>query len=882
MAEVPKGLFNDPDPITLPAGVPKKDVRVVPPAPVLAVPSDVGSEAAGLVSDDNPYGKPDGCRACGLFREPGIVQGSGNRSARILFVAEAPGAEEVSDWRIRTGRTRPLVGGAGRLLSKLLEHSGLDRDRDMFVSNCVKCRPPGNRLPTDGEVACCARFLIREIEEVDPAVIIAAGELALNVLTNKKKIGLWRGVPTAGPSFARADGSTRTYKVFPTWHPAFIARAQYNWPFAVHDLARAKTESTFEEIRRIPINIIRNADVGTHGDALLRSARERGAITFDYETTGLHAKYDQILMSGFVARPDQGEVYDWTLGTQRLFQEILDDPRIEICGQNILYFDLPLAEAKGQNIDSAWSRVFDTLVAFHLCNSSYGQTSVSEQKPGGRGPRGAEKDLAFIASNHTDIEYWKSREMYGSDLKGVCGIDCIATDRSAYHPTEGLKAELRRYDMEDLYWKHVLPVHPVIHRMNRRGIKFDQEQGVLWSYALKTKAEQLTAALREGLNAPYLNLNSPQQLMKLLYDDMGLAPQYIEDKKRGRRRTANKEAVEKLAELYPENKIVASIATIRHLEKMDSTYVQPGLESEDGKLHPRFGVSKASTGRFNSWDPNEQNVPEEMRILQIPDDEDCVLLSADWSQIEWRLAMILSGDPVGLALLTSGEDIHTATASETLGLKIADVTDAIRHRSKFIVYGLGYGRGASSIASANGWEMSFVNNFIQSFFSRFRVFGNWRDGNVKYVKENHYLKNAFKRRRWWYTWEVTEVYNFPQQSTAADMMYEILVAQERQLPKDSSLRLTVHDEVVINAPKDRKILTDTISCVKETMERAWPEIVEASANPDIVKQYYPNGWFCPSDIHIGTNWRMCKSKDPNDKKARAELCKQLGVAHLIN
>jgi uracil-DNA glycosylase family 4 len=834
------------------------------------------------------------------------VWGTGNRSAKILLLGEGPGAEEV-DWPpaydkekhgppapgcvrgygFKPERFRPFIGGSGRLLTALLAHAGIHRDTQTFVTNTVKCRPPDNRNPTNHEIGCCAHFLQEEIADVDPNVIIAAGDTALGVLTEKKKIGLWRGVPTAGPRrrplLAAAgvvvdsieETDDRPYKVFPTWHPAFIARAQYYWPFAVHDLFRAKAQSRFPEIERIPVNIVRDANTTRDRESVLADIRARGAFTFDFETTGLSASSSSILMCGIVPRPDTAYVFDWTTGTKLLFQELLDDDKIEIIGQNILNFDLPFAEEKGTRI--RWTRVFDTMVAFHLTNSSYGQTTIGDQNAGDFRARGAEKDLAFIASNHTDIEYWKSREDYKDDLKGVCGTDSIATDRSAMHPVDGLKAELKKYDMLELYYDHVLPVHPILRRMTQRGVNIDLEKAGSWSIMLQENADRLEAVLKEGLGDPGLNLNSPKQLMELLYGKLGLQVQYNQDKKRGRVPTVNKEALEVLATLAPENVILRSIVDIRHLRKMDSTFVQPMVA--EGRVHARFGVSKASNGRFNSWNPNAQNVPETMRDIWIADDDDCVLISADSSQIEWRNAMVLSGDPVGLELLASGVDNHKAVAAETLGRRIETITDDERHASKFIVYGLGYGRGAASISEGHNLDFAFVQRFIGRFFSRFKVFHAWRESLPALVHRQHYLANAWKRRRWWWTREITEIYNYPASSTAADQMIEQLIALDRELPAGATLRLTVHDEVVINCPKD--IIRETLVCIRTNMQRPWPQVVDASANPDIVMQYYPNGWFVPADIHIGSNWSMCKSKNEKIKKERKKLEQHLGVEDLL-
>lgn len=820
-----------------------------------------------IAEQDNPFGKPETCRACTLFREPGPVFGVGSSSALITAIGEAPGAEEVNYPVFKKERFKPFIGGAGRILSALCAHAGIDRNRETFISNVVKCRPPNNRTPTPHEIACCAPFLIGELDRVKSNVIVALGEVALNVLADKKGIGTCRGIPVEGYAGR---------KVLPTWHPAFIARAQYNWPFAVADLVRAKAQSAFPEIRRVPFEIISPAIGETHRHDLLDAIRARGAFTFDFETTGLSGKYDQIKMCGFTAGPDKAYVFDWSASTLQLLQTLFADPSIQIIGQNVLNFDLPFAEDQGLRI--RWTNVFDTMTAFHLANSSYGQTTVAEQNAGTFRQRGADKDLTFISSLHTDIPYWKSPEGYKTDLHKVCGTDCIATDRAATDPSIGLKVELSKYGMTDLYYKHVLPVHPILRKMSKLGVKLHEERAAGWAILLAQEADRMEAALKEALGAPFLNLDSPQQLMEILYKKLQLPVQYLDDKKRGRRPTANAEALEKLAELAPENKILQSLVQIRHFRKLKSTYIEPAFASGDGRIHPSFGVSKAATGRFNSWRPSAQNVPEEVRDIWIPDLDICVLLSADWSQIEWRLAMIMSGDPVGLELLTSGVDTHRAVASETLGKRVEDVTDEERYASKFIVYGLGYGRGAQSIAEGHGLDLTFVNQFIQRFFSRFRVFNMWREKNVNFVKKNHYLVNPFMRRRWWYTHQVTEVYNFPQQSTAADMMYEALIALDRELPPDATLRLTVHDEVVLNVPKD--IVKETWKCVRDVMQMKWPQIVAASDRPDVVKRFYPDGWFCPVDIGIGSDWMMTKSKDKEKKEASKQLRRELGCEGL--
>ena len=118
----------------------------------------------------------------------------------------------------------------------------------------------------------------------------------------------------------------------------------------------------------------------------------------------------------------------------------------------------------------------------------------------------------------------------------------------------------------------------------------------------------------------------------------------------------------------------------------------------------------------------------------------------------------------------------------------------------------------------------------------------------------------------------------PQQSNAADMMYQGLLSLDRNLPKESTLRLTVHDEVVLNVPKD--VVRETWNCVRDCMQMTWPQIVEASANPQMVRRYYPSGWFCPVDIGIGSDWMMTKSKNAEKKAEAKKLRKELGCENL--
>ena len=798
--------------------------------------------------------KPDYCTACPLYNEPGPVPATGPTNAKMLYIGEAPGETEVDAPLYRPERMAPFIGGSGRIRNAILSHAGINKDKEIRTCNVVKCRPPRNRTPTDDEIRYCAKFLIEEIQNVDPNVIIAAGATPLKALTGLEGISTWRGVPVEG--FEKR-------KVFPTWHPAFIMRQQYQWPFAVHDMVRAKAESSTKELRRVPIDIIINASATATADDVLADARRVGSFCFDFETTGLSPYTDTIKMVGIGVEPTQAYVYDWTDRSQQLFRALASDPKIEVVGQNVESFDIPFAEAKGFKFEGP---VFDTMVAFHLCNASYGHKPIKET----RRQFGAEKDLSFIASLHTDMVYWKSRDHYKTDLLTVCGKDVVATARAAVD----LKKELKSYGMSDLYYKHVMPVQPVLRAMHRNGIKKDEAIAARWSYGLKKKAKELEEQLKRALGKPDLNIASPQQLCKLLYDDMGLPAQTRERKGKPSTRSADAEALEYLAEKH-DNPVLKQIVDIRHLRKMDSTFINVRTDS-DGFVHPSFGTSKTANGRLNSWNPNGQNIPWMMREIYVSRyGKDGLLYASDWSQIEWRLAMILSGDSTGLELMSSGADQHKGVYAEAFGKRIENVTADERHEAKFIVYGLGYGRGAQSISEAHNIPFDKVKAFVKRFFDRFATYNMWRKGQEQFVKKEHYLANPFMRRRWWYTRQITEMYNFLPASTAADMMYVALRQIADQLPTEAKLILSVHDEIVIDTPKE--CAKEAHDIIRDVMEQPWPDITASSANPREVRKWYPNGWHCPAEGYFGLNWKDCKGKTKDALERDASIRKDLDL-----
>jgi uracil-DNA glycosylase family 4 len=815
---------------------------------------------------ETKYIKPPSCASCPLHDAPGPVWGEGLPDAQIMLVGEGPGEDEAL-------MLRPFVGGSGKVLSVLLRHAQIDR-RQCYVTNIVRCRPTVrgaggqlvNRQPTETEIRCCGKFMVGELESVKPNVVVALGNVPLHTLTAKTKgILTLRSVPIEGPK--RRDGQADRYKVVATLHPAAVMRQSDYWPAVVFDLARAQTESAFPGIVRRPWTRVIHAHLADVGESLRRRILSVGHYSHDLETTGLDPSTSAIRCIGIAAEADEVFCFDWTHDVQQFVSELHANPLLTTVGQNSEGFDIPFQEYKGFRFNGP---SYDTMLGWHLLNS------------------GLPKDLGFIGATVTDEPYWKDESMYrsGEDALQVgCAKDVHATARAF----EEQHKELDALGQRDLYYKHIMPLQPVLRSMTKRGLRKNLRAAGSWSLVLNRKADEIEVKLKKGLGDPTLNVNSPKQLMDLLYRRMGLPVQYRKDREHGMHPSVDVDALDALVSIS-KNPILMLIYSVRTLRKWDATFIRCPHDDK-GYVHGHFSSAKAANGRLNCTDPNMQNFPLEAREIFVPDSEDHVLLASDWSQIEWRVAMTLSGDANGLDALAAGRDAHKDAYAKAYNKDYDSITKKERFQAKFINYGLLYGRGEDSLANpkksmAGGRgrvedariPIEHVRDYMQKFLSTFSAYDRFRKTIEQHVRHDHYVSSPWGRRRWWYTTsQMPEAYNFPISSAAASMMYEILVELEAQLPKGSTLRLTVHDEVVINAPKDQKILQQTIECVHDIMTRPFPQLTEASLYPDMVRHYYPNGWFCPSDMHIAMNWRQCKCDTKEDEVAERQLLKHLGV-----
>lgn len=821
---------------------------------------------------------------CPLYSSvEGPVWGEGPKDAQLMFVGEAPGEDEGL-------ALKPFVGGSGRVFNAQLNHAGISRQR-VYVTNTVKCRPTArgaqgrivNRQPTETEIRCCAKFLLAELESVSPNTVVALGNVPMKTLTGTTKgITTVRSVPLDGPKRrgeAIIPNGPTHFKIVGTIHPAAIMRQQGMWPAVIFDLVRARTESAFPAVVRRPWKHHIHASLADHGERLRRQIQEGGVYGgrfmrpyhHDLETTGLDPRTSTFRCIGIAARSDEVFCFDWTGDVIEFVKRLHADAQLTTVGQNSEGFDIPYQEGKGFLFEGP---SYDTMIGHHLLNPDL------------------PKDLGFIGASVTDEPYWKDNSMYkaGEDaLQLGCCKDIHATARAF----ETQHEELQELGQMDLYYNHIMPLQPVLRRMTRRGLRKDQRAMAGWHSVLNRKADEMEVRLKKGLGDATFEINSPKQLMDLLYTRMGLPVQYKQDSIRGLRPTVDADALDALVSIlksgkYPQHAAKAPILLlvrgIRTLRKWDATFVMADQDAK-GFVHGKFSSAKAANGRLNSFDPNMQNYPVDIRGIMIPDTEDHVLLARDWGQIEWRIAMALSGDKAGLDALAAGRDAHQDAYAQAFLKAYEDVDKAERDIAKAVNYGMLYGRGNESIAAGRAGHpedqipLDRVVTYSQGFMAKFTGYRAFRSTIEHQVRRNHFVATAWGRRRWWFTTQnMPEAFNYPISGAAAHMMYEVLVELENQLPVGATLRLTVHDEVVICSLKDQKVLQQAIDCSREVMERAFPQIMEASLYPDVLRHYYPNGWSCPSDAHIGTNWKMTKGKTKDDVLEEKKLLQHLGVA----
>jgi len=385
-----------------------------------------------------------------------------------------------------------------------------------------------------------------------------------------------------------------------------------------------------------------------------------------------------------------------------------------------------------------------------------------------------------------------------------------------------LRPEVDALELGELYETIDLPVIRVLARMEETGIRIDPDQLKVMSGRMEEEIAVLSAAIFEIAGHPF-NINSPQQLGKVLFEEMNLG-------KKGKSASTAADILESL-----EHPIAAKILEYRQLAKLKGTYVDalPQLiDPATERLHTTFNQAGAATGRLSSSNPNLQNIPirtevgREIRAAFVPQ-RGWKLIVADYSQIELRLLAHMSRDAVLTDAFRNGEDIHTRTAAEVFGVPPLMVTAEHRRNAKAVNFGIVYGQTPFGLAQSLGIDRKEAEQYIRAYFERYAGVRRWLDATMAEVRRSGVSLNMFGRRR-----PIPEMnsrnpnargfaertaVNTPLQGAAADLIKLAMIAIDEKLRgMQAKMLLQVHDELVLEAPPEEA--EEVAALVKSAME----------------------------------------------------------------
>lgn len=395
-----------------------------------------------------------------------------------------------------------------------------------------------------------------------------------------------------------------------------------------------------------------------------------------------------------------------------------------------------------------------------------------------------------------------------------------------------------------------MPLTIVLAKMEHTGVAIDVEYLKELSSYMTEKLAELEDLIYQ-LAGELFNINSPKQVAEVLFDKLELKT------KKKKSRSTSAEVLEELAQEY---EICEYILQHRKFAKLKSTYtdVLPTLISKrDGRIHTTYNQALTVTGRLSSSNPNLQNIPirtEEGNKIRSAfcamDKDNSLIMSADYSQIELRLLAHVSGDEHLIHAFTSGEDVHTMTASKVFGVKLEEVTKEMRRRAKAVNFGIVYGQSKYGLAKSIGITNAEAQEFIDKYFETYPRVKEYMNKEVEFVNAHGYVETIFGRKRYLTAELMSPNYqirefaqraaiNQPLQGTAADLIKMAMIDVQKELETKNlktKMIMQVHDELVFEVPKEE------LETVKELVLRCMELNQPLKVPLDV-------------DINCGSSWR---------------------------
>ncbi len=734
------------------------------------------------------------------------LMGRGPLDADMMIVGEAPGFREDE-----TGK--PFQGKAGELLNTLLQKSGLSRS-EIYITNAVKCRPPENKTPTKTEVKACKKYLDKEIARVKPKFVMLLGATAMLAVFNKA------GVTKNQGRVIEKEGIN--YLI--TLHPSYLFRMPQLIPSVEADFIRFKklVEGTLED------EDILNWTLVTSTDLLADCYRDLAAaevISYDLETSSLHPEDPESMIYCIGLATDD---HEWVIPldypgspffTPQTQRAVFKGLKTVMRGKRLV--------AHNGKFDNKWFRskfgwapyqTFDTMLASYL---------LDENSPNGLKPL---SKLYFHAPDYEVKQPVNPLEVPMGILTKYCAYDVHYTLR-LYHL---FREQLSQDPALSRIFKHLLmPTSRAFEEIELGGVYLDTQQ---YTDALKTSEQQIAAihdklmlaATEEGMET--INWNATAQVATFLFDKKGLPVVAFTD---GGKPSTSESVLLQLRS-QDSSGVVEDLLEYRRLIKLNQ-FLNNWSENmgTDGRIHPNFLLHGTVTGRLSCRNPNLQQVPRDTflrSIISAP--PGWSLIEADYSQVELRIAAMVSGDVTMQRAYQTGQDLHRLTASTVMSVPMEEVTKDQRKKAKAVNFGFIYGMGSRKFKdyARDSYDVYLTDTeadqFRTRFFDLYNMLPAWHDRQRRIARRQKAVRTPLGRLRRLPEIDSPDRYlageaerqaiNSPVQSCASDLTLFSLVRITNEFDReDVQVVGTVHDAILIMVRDE--VLDEVLPRINEIM-----------------------------------------------------------------
>jgi len=545
---------------------------------------------------------------------------------------------------------------------------------------------------------------------------------------------------------------------------------------------------------------------------LLKTLILQKSICFDTETTGLDPNNSELIGISFCFKAGEAyyiplpEAYSEALEIVNLFKPVFENESIEKIGQNIKF---DMAILKWYDIEVK-GKIFDTMIAHYLLQPDMRHNmDLLAETYLNYIPVSIESLIGKKGKNQSNM-----REVDIEIVKEYAAEDADIT----FQLKQFFEPMLKEFNVVSLFHDVEIPLIPVLAAMEAEGVKVDINVLNNYSAELFIEIQQTEKEIFE-LAGTTFNIASPKQLGEVLFEHLKIVdnPKHTKTKQY----STGEEVLQKLINKHP---IIQKILDYRSLAKLKSTYVDslPTMfNPRTGRIHTSYNQAVAATGRLSSNNPNLQNIPirtekgREIRKAFVPRNENYVILSADYSQIELRIIASLSDDEQMIDAFANNFDIHTATAANVYGVELRDVTPDMRRNAKTVNFGIIYGISAFGLSERLSIPRKEAAQIIEQYFLKYPKIKEYMDKSIANARQNGFVETILGRRR--YIRDINSsnftlrgfaernAINAPIQGSSADMIKVAMIRIYNQITSlnlQTKMIMQVHDELVFDVHKD--------------------------------------------------------------------------------